>query len=348
MYKLIDRWGLLLIAVISLTLMIACEVLNVPFLSKPTPTPTSTHTPTPTMTPTITPTPTPVIIRELRLRPKQKNVFNVRMISDQEIIQTIEGDEQVTLQKIGFDIKYEVTGVDQAGNTWFDVVYVWILYEQDGPAGKISYDSSNPPQVIPPAALGYSALLGKGFSMKISSEGKVLEIEGLEEMYAAMLDALDIEDDETRTMMEEMLQQNFGEEALQNQANNCVIDFPEGTIQIGDSWTATAEISVMVSMLVESTYTLRALDGNMATIDVQSTIKPDPEAEMMEIGPIKIGYNLSGEQQGTVELDIETGWSMNTRMTQDLSGEMVIIMEEEELVIPVVMKSTTTVETVKE
>jgi hypothetical protein len=266
---------------------------------------------------------------------------------DQEITQTLQGEEQTTLQKIGYTFSYTVSNVDAEGNTWFDIVYEWIMYEQDGPAGKIVYDSSNPPQVIPSAAQGYSVLLGKGFSIEISPEGKVLEVDGLDEMYAEMLDELDIKDEETRATLNEMLRQNFGEEALKNQANNCVIPYPEGPVQIGDSWTANMEVSVMVSMLFENTYTVRAIDGNTATIDVHSIIKPDPEAEMMEIGPIKLGYALSGEQQGVIELDIETGWTMKSTMTQNLSGEMTVVMDEEEIVVPISMTSIATLTTEK-
>ncbi|OGO18894.1 MAG: hypothetical protein A2Z14_11105 [Chloroflexi bacterium RBG_16_48_8] len=86
------------------------------------------------------------------------------------------------------------------------------MIEQDNPQAPFQYDSSNPPDEIPTEAAGYHAMVGKGFSLLISPQGGTLEVAGLEEMYAAVVDEMKIEDEELRIQIEEMLNTQFGQE----------------------------------------------------------------------------------------------------------------------------------------
>jgi len=270
------------------------------------------------------------------------------MVSDQDISSTVEGQQENIHQKIGFIYTHTVTDVDVEGNLSMDVVYDWVLLEQEYEFEKVVFDSSDPPEEIPPEAIGYSALLGRVFSMKMTSLGEVLEITGINEMYSEILDDLDITDVNEREQMELLLRDQFGEEAIKEQCKNIVLDYPEGPIQIGDTWTSTAETAMLMSMITENTYTLREYDGEIATIDVSSIITSNPEAEMLDFGYVKIGYSLSGEQEGVILVDVERGMTFSSIITQTLSGEMNMVIGGEEVTVPMSILGTVSVEMIKE
>lgn len=338
------RWTLILI-VCSFSLL-ACSLGSIPFFSGATPTPSLTPTPVPTNTPVPTPTPPALTLMQLNLM--LGDVYRVRMVSDQVITQTLEGQTEESLQSFGYEFTYTVREVDAQGNTAIDVAYEWVFIEQGGSMGSVSYDSANPPEVIPEGALGFAALVGRGFSMRLTAEGEVLEISGLDAMYAEMLDELAPDDPEMRQVLEQVLQEQFGEEALSSQLNNIVFELPDEPIEVGESWTSSTQAMALVQMNLENVYTLRSFDGKVAIIDGYSTVTPGEGDQMIDMGFIQLSYALEGVQEGTTELDVTTGWTTKATITQNLSGVMTITAEGESLEVPITLESTSTVETSKE
>ena len=268
-------------------------------------------------------------------------MFRYRMLSDQDISQTINGSNGSVNQKIGFEYLYSIASVDADGNTWADIEYTWVLYEQKTLMNKVAYDSSNPPAEVPPEALGYSVMVGKGFSILISPDGEVVEVEGLDELYDAVLDELDIDDWELRQQLELLLETSFGEEAIKESCGELVFSSPDEPIRVGESWSVTVERSLPIPIVVENEYTLRDYDGKIATFDVFSTIVSSEEG-MMDIVGVQLGYAVSGTQEGFIEVDTESGLTLTSEISQDISGEAIVIYDGEEMRIPLEMKSVTT------
>jgi hypothetical protein len=284
----------------------------------------------------------------MQLNLKEGDRFIIRMVMDQQISSKIEGQKEDILQKIGFSYTYNVTGIDPDGNISVQIVYDWVLLEQESAYGKVEFDSSSPPEVIPPEAEGYNALLGKGFSMVMTSQGEIIEINGLNEMYSEMIDDLGITDEAERQQMEQLIHDQFGEEALKEQMGNIMMKYPEGPVMVGDTWTQSGETSIMTTLIIETTYSLSSYEEGVAIFDAKSTITPHPDMEIVDFGYAKIGYSLSGEQEGKTIVDTNTGLTLNGSMTQTLTGEMTIIMDDEELTVPISIFGTTTIEMVME
>jgi hypothetical protein len=339
---------------------------------QPTATPTPTDTPRPTATPTLTPTATPSdtatptptrtprptsevtttpvagvggtpVSLVLRMNLEPGELYRVRFRTEQLVTQTMQGQSFDTKQQIGYEYNYSVRSADAAGNTWVDVQYTWVHIEQETVLGSMFYDSDNPPAEIPAGAQAFSALVGTGFSMLITPQGKVLEVEGLEAMYDQMLQAIDFQEAAAEQQFRQTLEQQFGEEALKQQMNGASFEFPLEPIEIGESWTTTTELTVVMPMVIESTYTLRSVEGSLAELEMSSQISSSANAGPVDFGTVQIGYSVSGEQQGTVQVDLASGMT-NSRIQQTLSGEMVMAAEGQTLNVPISIRSTVEVE----
>jgi hypothetical protein len=329
-----------------------------------TPRPTATHTRTPTATPSDTPTPsatptprptlaatatlaagtpgTPVsLVLRMNLDPGQ--VYQVRFRTEQQVTQSIQGQSFDTEQRIAYEYTYSVRSLDAAGSAWVDVVYTRVYLEQVTVVGSLLYDSANPPAEIPAGAEPFAALVGSGFSILITPQGEVLEIDGLEAMYEQMLQAMDFADPAAEEQFRQSIQQQFGEEAMKQQMNGASFRFPAEPIRVGESWTVTSEMAVALPMIMESTYTLRSVEGNVAVVEVSSQIQPNPDAGPVEFGSVQIEYSLSGEQVGRVQVDLSSGLS-NSQIQQTLSGEMVMGVEGQSMTIPVTIHGLVEVE----
>ena len=259
---------------------------------------------------------------DLRLRLEQGKSYGMKMVADQTITQTIQGQTQDVKQTIGMAYTYDVKKVESDGSALVDVTYDWVLYSQDGPMGKSEYDSSNPPASIPDAAVGYAALLGQGFSMKITPLGEVADIQGIDALLSHVLDTLNVPAGSARDAIQDSLESQFGEEAMKESFEKATAIYPEKPVALGDSWSKKLVLAMGMPMIVDSTWTLKSRKDGVALVDVKSTIVPNPDAKPMEISGMTIAYEVSGDQSGTLELDEATGWPLRSNMKQSLSGQI--------------------------
>jgi hypothetical protein len=91
---------------------------------------------------------------------------------------------------------------------------------------------------------------------------------------------------------------------------------------------------------VDSTWTLISRENGIATIDVVSTLSPNPEGEPLELGTMTMGYNLSGSQHGSIQIDEISGWCVQSELLQEISGEITLTMGEEEQSWPISIEGT--------
>ncbi|MCK4330156.1 hypothetical protein KAX02_09965 [candidate division WOR-3 bacterium] len=259
---------------------------------------------------------------QLRLCLQAGESYNLRMVVEQKISQTIQEQTQDILQTIGTGYTFDVEDVDFNGSITVKVTYHSILFKQDGPMGKFEYDSSNPPVAIPPMAMGFNALVGQSFTMIISPEGNVKDIYGVDEMLSNMIEQLDLPDFPMMDDLMKNLKGQFGDEALKENMEKMMAVFPDSPVGIGDRWTKRLVLSRGFPVILDNTWTLKARKDGLAIIEVRSVVEPNEEAPPIDMGIMKINYKLSGEQKGTMEIQEVTGWPVQGELTQKFSGQV--------------------------
>ena len=273
-------------------------------------------------------------------------VYRIRTLTTQDISQSFEGQTFEIGQKMGFDYTYTVTSREPDESAWVDVTYTRAIFESETPFGSDSFDSADSPSQIPEGAEGFAAVVGTGFSMKIGSDGEILKIEGLDEMLDQILSELNLPDAEMRQAVELTMRQQYSEQALKDQLGNLLFDFPEGSLQVGDSWNSTQESNVMLPIIAETTYTLLDFDENTALIEVRSEIRTGEGEGGMDFGLFAFDFTISGTQEGTIQVDLNTGLA-NSVIDQILLGEMTVVIEGEEVSVPLNIHQTVQVESVQ-
>jgi hypothetical protein len=282
----------------------------------------------------------------LQLDLEQGAVYRIRMLTTQDLSQSFEGQTFDIGQTMGFEYTYAVTSHDPDGSAWVDVTYTRALYESETPFATDSYDSADPPGQIPEGAEGFAAVVGTGFSMRIGADGEILEIEGLDEMVDQMLSELDLPDPEMRQALEQTIRQQYGEQAMKDQLGSLLFDFPEGSLRVGDTWSSMQESNAMLPVVAENTYTLVDFDENTALIEVRSEISTGTGEGGMDMGLFAFDFTITGTQEGLIQVDLKTGLA-NSVIDQNLVGEMSIVVEGEEVSVPLNILQTIQVESVQ-
>ena len=286
---------------------------------------------------------------DLRLQPAVGETYHLEMLADQVITLTVQGEAIRIPQTIGFGFTMTVTETDAQGS-WIAIRYDWARVKQEALTGTFDYDSRNPPEVIPPAALGFGALIGKGFSTKVTPDGRVVEVTGADEMIAGMMRDLSIADEGLRAQLERDLRDQYGDESLRKTMEGFVVRYPAEPIEVGDSWTAQMKVGGFMPYILDTTYTLESTEGDRATIALTSAISanPDAPASDMDVAGATMRYEVTGTQQGTMTVDLRTGWSADAELSQSVTGTMIATTASGETSVPVAIEATTRLTMTKE
>ncbi len=194
----------------------------------------------------------------------------------------------------------------------------WALMRQTGPMGTLEYDSAKQP--TPPAgAEAFAALLGQGYIIKINPKGEVLDVNGVEEVRAAVLKKLP--PDAAANPATNVLNSYLDKKGIKEMTESMWGVYPDKPVDVGQSWSRKRVISAGFEMTIDGKLTLQKLEAGMATIATTSSIRSSAD-KPMEAGGMKMRFDLTGTQDGTVQIEEATGLIRQAQAHQLLKGEI--------------------------
>jgi hypothetical protein len=271
---------------------------------------------------------------KLALQLRKGASYQIKLTMDQKITQKMDektvraisqkpdakASETKISQTISLGCTFEVVDVGTDGIFRCKVTYDTVLFQQDGPMGKIEYDSANPPDTVPFMAKGAAALAGQVLTVGFTPAGDVSEVKGADELIDRMIKQMELPD-EARKAAEASLKSEFGAAAMKELMAGMVGTYPAKEVAIGDSWQKKTTISRAFPTVREDTWTRTGRKKGVATLNVASKIMPGPEGgKTMQVGGMKMNFSLSGTQEGKTEIQESTGWVIGATLKQHLSG----------------------------
>lgn len=186
---------------------------------------------------------------------------------------------------------------------------------------KISYDSRKEAGTGTSLAEFFKALVGSEFTLTLSPKLEVTKIEGREEFLKKL--------SQTNPMMEPLLKQILGEEALKQMADPAFAAVPEKAVKKGDTWEKKSKMNMGPIGTYESTYkyTYEGKDGKLDKIKQDTELKYSaPTADAGAVLPFKIkSADLkSKEATGTILFDNDKGRVERSELKLKLDGKLTI------------------------
>jgi hypothetical protein len=256
----------------------------------------------------------------LELKLDKGKTYYERSLIDQKITQDLMGQQQVINMTIGAIQKIDILDVDGQGNMQTRRTYAWTRLKQGGPMMGVDYDSSQ--QTTPPAgAEGFAALVGQSYVVRVSPQGKVLEITGMEQVAEAVRKKSPATD---AAQGPDALSPFIDKDAVKEMIENSLAVYPDKPVEPGDSWTRKQLTNRGFAMITESKWTLQKREGGVATIATAASVKTDPNGAPMVAQGMAMKMELSGGQEGTITMDEATGLARANRGRQQLKGEIKI------------------------
>jgi hypothetical protein len=130
---------------------------------------------------------------------------------------------------------------------------------------------------------------------------------------------------------------------------NAMAVYPDKPVEPGDSWTRKQLTKRGFAMITESKWTLQKREAGVATIAATGAVKTDPSGPPLQAQGMAMKMDLSGTQEGTIQIDEATGLIRSNRGRQQLKGQVNLGASAEGpfnmMSIPMAIETTFTVET---
>jgi len=295
---------------------------------------------------------------DLKLSLKQGQKHRLRLYREYNGTYTVSGQQHDSSSTLTTELEFEAEQIDANGIMSLKVTHLRFHEITKTAGGRSEYDSARP-DTVGNSLFGsiFSAMIGRSFVVKVTPEGKIVELEGLAEMYQQMAEPLvEYEDEATRQKYAGMetegseedvkrqidrANQKYGsrakrieatreklgegpysrEENIRDMLDEVIMSFPGGPVGIGDSWMG-APLSMGDLELGDCTYTLRETSQTAVLVDTSLKIEVEDEVPARADGSRGSSRTtLAGSGQGSLEIDLNTGWMILKNMTLTYSGE---------------------------
>jgi hypothetical protein len=237
--------------------------------------------------------------------------YDYEMITDMD--QEIMGQKQelsMTAQ-YGLDVKdskdgvFEITTTFNALRMSMQMMGFTLEIDTEKPLVSDTSGKDNPLEMI---SKMFQSVKGQKFNMKVSAEGRVLEVTGLEEMVRNMLSNIDVPD-EMKSGMDTAFKQQFNSDRLREQFERAFFIFPGKEVKVGDKWEKVHG-GMNGNGQFTTTYTVDEIEGDMVTLDVKSKFSAAGTG----------GESMTGKQDGTMVVDSRSGLIMRSDLDLDIEA----------------------------
>jgi len=258
---------------------------------------------------------------KLELKLAKGKTYYQKTTTDQQIAQTIMGQEQKSSQAVGMGLKLQVLDVDAQKNMRIQYTYLWLRLKQSGLMAPVDYDSARQKEA-PSGAEGFAALLGQSYTARLSPQGKVLDVNGVEQLSEAVRKKLPAGMEGTPAMS--VLSPYLDKRSVKDMIEAAMAIYPDRPVSPGDSWSKHVTMAVGFTIVVDSKWALQKEEAGVATIGLTATVRTDPNAPPMEVSGMKMKSQMSGTQEGAIRVVEATGLSSSQERSQ-IKGQLAML-----------------------
>lgn len=255
---------------------------------------------------------------KLALNLQKGETYTQVQFSKMAINQTINGEENTILMNISGKTTYRVLDVV---NSVYDLEVKFaslsMSMSMQNQQFEFSSEKNDPNDIVSSV---FNKMKNKPFRIKLSQEGKVIEITELNSLYKEVFDSFPTLADQQKEQIKAQITQSFGEDAIKGNIEMITAIFPSKPVELGEKWTCDTQLRTTVKAKVKSTYELSEIADNYYIIKGTSAIATDKNEEPSTVNGMPVKYDLKGTTISSFKINKKTGWTSNAETNQSITG----------------------------
>lgn len=225
-------------------------------------------------------------------------------------------------QDAAYNYEYNIQDVDSHGVYTIKVTFKNMKVKTTSNGATNEYDSAKV-NSSDPSSRCIGAITGQSFIMKMDRYGNVKSIEGVDKIIDKVMNGFNL-DEKTKASVKQLFEQILNGDILKQQFEQAMEIYPAKQIKKGDMWTNSITISKGIPMKINTKMILKDVKDGVATIYEHSTVKANDNGEGLTVSGIKFKYSLTGDQCGNINIKIDNGLILDSKIEQDFEGKMTV------------------------
>lgn len=216
---------------------------------------------------------------QLKYMPKKGEKFGYRVTaktSTTEKSPATENKEMASDNEINYFYTKEVSDVDGSGIISYKVKYDSIKIRAKVEGQDVSYSSNiNDSMKSNPAFIQYNVVIGEDFFIRVSPEGEITDVYGMEKIHEKLFKALG---DTLKEEEKAQIKESFGKESIKEILQQEYQIFPKNEIMVDSSWIKSFSTQVLVFDVTNNAkYTLKSIEtkDKQTLVNVEATLTVD-------------------------------------------------------------------------
>ncbi|AZQ63869.1 hypothetical protein EI427_17040 [Flammeovirga pectinis] len=268
---------------------------------------------------------------DLSLKLQKGNNYNQNSISNVVINQTVNGQSMTINMDNESKSVFHVKEVKE--NIYIMDVYYTELEVgiQMGPEMQTfsSTKSEDPFSTI------LSAMISKRFEVQINTKGKVIAVEGMDNVWEQVL----AETQDIPAMQKEQviaqLKQSYGEKNLTTNIESITAIYPSEIVKKGSTWQTKYALDNVIKAEVATEFTMASVSKTEVILEGKSTITTDPNnKEFTMTNGMLTRFDGEGTMTSTYHLNRSNGWISKCIINQEIKGDTYVKAQGQEMKIP--------------
>lgn len=269
----------------------------------------------------------------LMLKPKKNDVFRYKMnakTSSKEKSPMTDDKEITSTQDINYYYTEEVNDISSSGiityKIKFDSINIISSASSEDSSLSIIYNSNVKDSIYSkPDFIQYNSIMNEEFFARVTPQGEISEIYGLEKVYENMFKSLG---DTLSKEQKESLKDSFGKEAIQAVLQQQFQMFPQNEIYKDSTWTRSYETQMLIFPVKNIlTYKLKDVkeDNNQYILNIDADLAVDFIEK--EIKDKKMTYKVEDSKtggKGTILFNLTKGCVVSKETGTNIDMDMKI------------------------
>jgi len=277
----------------------------------------------------------------LTLNLKNGETFKVESITNMETDQSFMGQEMSGKSSILMEYTFKVLEINQKQEYLIKVSFSHIATESEGVVGEYSYNSKTTNNKTDIQSKIFDIVINNSIKIKVNNKGEILEILDLDKIINGITKLSEENDDPMMAGMFDMTARLYGPEVQKGNLESFLSILPKKKVKVGNSWEQVTKGQPGVPIQSKNIYTLEKIDGNLAVVSMVGTVSTIEGEKGEFMNMMEMNYDLSGNLEGRLYIDIKKGLIDHLDSEQYIEGEITLSSDQlpETMTMPMSIKN---------